>query len=149
MIKDLKNEMNSFLNELEKTIKNENELIHIKKITDKLFTVFVDELENALNYKENEIKKIEQRQEEAMERIDEMDVVIKNITRDIYDDEEDFAIICPYCNYEFDADVDETYTEIICPECQNEIELDWGIDQEPNCGGGCSGCSGCNQDDEK
>ena len=78
-----------------------------------------------------------------------MDGVIRNITRDIYEDEEDFSIICPYCNFEFDADVDETNTEIICPQCQNEIELDWGFDQDSNCNGGCSDCNGCNKDDEK
>ena len=149
MIKDLKNEMNSYLDELEKTIKDENELLHIKEATEKLFAVFIEELKNALDFKADEIKEIQKKQEATMDRIDKMDGVIKNITRDIYEDEEDFSIICPYCNFEFDADVDETNTEIICPECQNEIELDWGLDQDSNCGGNCSGCNGCNEDDEK
>ena len=148
MIKDLRNEMSVFVDELEKTIKDKTELLHMKEATEKLFTVVINELERALNFKEDEIKKIQKRQEATMERMDEMDVVIKNITRDIYDDEEDFSIICPYCNYEFDADIDETNTEIICPECQNEIELDWGFEQDNDYGENCSGCNGCNQDDK-
>ena len=126
MIKDLKNEMNSFMEDLEKTIKDEQTLQSIKLRTNQLFNVFIDELENALNYKQNEIKEIEQRQQEANDRMDEMTLILKNISKDIYEDEEDFEIICPYCNYVFDADVDESKTEIICPECENIIELDWG-----------------------
>jgi len=69
--------------------------------------------------------------------------------QDIYDDgnDMDFAIICPYCNYEFDAEIDEQFNEIKCPECGNTIELDWNgnpdDDSDNGCHGGCSGCHGC------
>ena len=78
-----------------------------------------------------------------------MDAIIKNITKDIYDEYEDFEIICPYCNYEFDSDVDETVSEVICPECENVIELDWGNEEESSCGGSCSNCNNCNQEDNE
>ena len=73
MIKDLKNEMNSFLDELEKTVKDETQLLHMKEVTEKLFSVFIDELEHALTYKEDEINELAKKQEETMERMDEMD----------------------------------------------------------------------------
>lgn len=126
MIKDLKNEMMSFIETLESNIKDKEQLQCVKEKTAHLFEVFADELENVFRYKEDEIKKIEERQKQADDRLEEMDAMIKTITKDIYDEYEDFQIICPYCNLEFDSDVDENISEIICPECQNIIELDWG-----------------------
>ena len=150
MIKDLKNEMNSFVEALENSNKDEKELKNLKEKTAHLFETFADELESVFKYKEDEIKRLEERQKQADDKLDEMDSIIKNITRDIYDEYEDFEIICPYCNYEFDSDVDETVSEVICPECQNMIELDWGLDVDDNssCTGNCSGCNECNEDNE-
>ena len=128
MIKDLKNEMMSFIKTLETTIKDEKELQCVKEKTAHLFEVFADELEKVFRYKEDEIKQIEQRQKKADDRLEEMDAMIKTITNDLYDEYEDFEIVCPYCNYEFDSEVDETISEIICPECENIIELDWGTE---------------------
>ena len=148
MIKDLKDEMNSYIEALETSIKDEKQLQYIKEKTAHLFEVFADELENVFKYKEDEIKRLEERQQEVDDRMDEMDAIIKNITRDIYEEYEDFEIICPYCNYEFDSEVDETISEVICPECQNTIELDWGADDESGCTGNCSGCNECEEDNK-
>ena len=61
--------------------------------------------------------------ESKMENLNEN---IETIFKDIYEDEEwDFNITCPYCNFEFSANIDENEEEIICPECNNTIELDW------------------------
>ena len=51
MIKDLKNEMMSFIKTLETTIKDENELQCVKEKTAHLFEVFADELEKVFKYK--------------------------------------------------------------------------------------------------
>ena len=48
MINDLKNEMTSFIEALETSIKDENELQYIKDKTAHLFEVFADELEKVL-----------------------------------------------------------------------------------------------------
>lgn len=54
------------------------------------------------------------------------------------DDEFEFEIQCPYCNYEFvvgqDADLKD---EIECPKCHKEIELDW----DDYCDGECDHCA--------
>ncbi|MCI9063479.1 MAG: hypothetical protein HFJ17_02600 [Clostridia bacterium] len=150
MIKDLKNEMNNYIHDLENVITDKEELMYVKSKTAHLFEVVVDEIEKAFKYKEDEIREIEQRQQETIDRMDEMDGMLKIITRDIYEDEEDFAIICPYCNNEFDADVDETNKEVVCPECENVIELDWGNDEdEQECNGNCSGCHGCSEENDE
>lgn len=143
MIKDLKNEMNNFMQDIETKITNQEERDFILDRTAQLFNVIVDEMENVLDYKTNEIQALESKQKEIDRKMDDMEAVLKNITRDIYEDEEDFEIICPYCNNEFDADVDENVTEVVCPECENTIELDWGIEEDNNCNGNCSGCNGC------
>lgn len=143
MIKDLKNEMNNFMQDIETKITNQEERDFILDRTAQLFNVIVDEMENVLDYKTNEIQALESKQKEIDGKMDDMEAVLKNITRDIYEDEEDFEIICPYCNNEFDADVDENVTEVVCPECENTIELDWGIEEDNNCNGNCSGCNGC------
>lgn len=143
MIKDLKNEMNNFMQDIETKITNQEERDFILDRTAQLFNVIVDEMENVLDYKTNEIQALESKQKEIDGKMDDMEAVLKNITRDIYEDEEDFEIICPYCNNEFDADVDENITEVVCPECENTIELDWGIEEDNNCNGNCSGCNGC------
>lgn len=143
MIKDLKNEMNNFMQDIETKITNQEERDFILDRTAQLFNVIVDEMENVLDYKTNEIQALESKQKEIDGKMDDMEAALKNITRDIYEDEEDFEIICPYCNNEFDADVDENVTEVVCPECENTIELDWGIEEDNNCNGNCSGCNGC------
>ena len=70
------------------------------------------------------------------------------------DEDYDFEIVCPYCNQEFVADIeDELKEEIECPECHNKIELDWDGEDDDCCSGGCCGCGhhdecGCEEDEE-
>jgi len=129
MINDLKKEMMSFVKALEDNIKDDKELQCMKEKTAHLFEKFADELEKVFKYKEDEIKLIEQRQQQADDKLEEMDLMIKTISKDLYEEYEDFEIVCPYCNFDFDLEVDETISEIICPECQNVIELDWENDE--------------------
>jgi hypothetical protein len=61
---------------------------------------------------------------------------------------EDFEMICPYCNCEFNAEIGQSKTEIKCPECNNIIELDWNGNPDDNndeigCSGNCHRCGGC------
>ena len=65
--------------------------------------------------------------------------VIDVIEKDIYEDSLDSEIVCPYCNNEFLADIDDEETEIECPECHNIIELDMNIDTFKGEYMGCSG----------
>ena len=148
MIKDLKNEMNDFIQSLEDRIKDKNDLQHLKDKANHLLEAFANELERVIKYKADEIKRIEERQQQSDEKLEEMELIIKNIAKDIYEEYEDFEIICPYCNFEFDSEVDETISEVICPECGNSIELDWETDvDESECDRSCSSCN--HDEDEK
>ena len=130
----IKNEYKSFLDDIEKNIKNKEDLEYIKKRFADFLDVVLEKMDYILDYKE-EMNKLEEKQNQIEAKMAKMQKIIDNIENDIYsEDGYDFEITCPYCNYEFIIDVDETKTEVQCPECKNMIELDWneGEDDLPN-----------------
>lgn len=151
-MKNIKNEYKSFLDDIEKNIKNKEDLEYIKKRFTSFLDVILEQIDHIAEYKKEEIEKLEQAQKQIEERMEKMQSVLDNIERDIYaEDGFDFEIVCPYCNYEFIIDMDENKTEIECPECKNTIELDWTgdvYDEHHDCSGDCHGCHGCNDEDD-
>ena len=149
----IKNEYKSFLDDIEKNIKNKEDLDYIKKRFASFVDVMLDQIDYILDYKKEEVEELQKNQVKIQERMKKMQEVLDNIEKDIYDEGFDFEITCPYCNYEFFIDVDENKTEIECPECKNMIELDWSGDIDDNsdsdvCNGDCHGCSGCGDEDD-
>ena len=152
----LKNEYKSFLDDIEKNMKDKEDLQYVKQRFASFLDIVLDQMDYIMDYKQDEIAKLENTQKRLTSQINQMQQVIDNIERDIYsEDGFDFEIVCPYCNYEFIIDVDENKTEVKCPECENIIELDWSGDidgEEKNqggCqGGNCNGCNGCNDEDD-
>ena len=131
----IKNEYKSFLDDIEKNIKNKEDLEYIKKRFADFLDVVLEKMDYILDYKEEEMNKLEEKQNQIEAKMAKMQKIIDNIENGIYsEDGYDFEITCPYCNYEFIIDVDETKTEVQCPECKNMIELDWneGEDDLPN-----------------
>ena len=131
----IKNEYKSFLDDIEKNIKDKEDLEYIKKRFADFLDVVLEKMDYILDYKEEEMNKLEEKQNQIEAKMAKMQKIIDNIENDIYsEDGYDFEITCPYCNYEFIIDVDETKTEVQCPECKNMIELDWneGEDDTPN-----------------
>lgn len=153
-MKDLKSEYKSFLDDIEKNIKNKEDLEFIKTRFADFLDVVLDRLEYIAEYKSSEIKKLEEAQQQIEEKMSKMQKVVDNIEKDIYtEDGYDFEIVCPYCNSEFMTDIDENRKEIECPECKNIIELDWSgnlEEEQPdsNCKGNCHGCNGCETDED-
>lgn len=153
-MKDLKNEYKSFLDDIEKNIKNKEDLEYIKRRVTDFLDIVLDKLNYIADYKNEEIEKLEQSQKQIEEKMSKMQEVISNIEKDVYvEDGYDFEIVCPYCNSEFIIDINEDKKEIECPDCKNIIELDWSgdIDDELDggCqGGSCHGCHGCDVDED-
>lgn len=155
----LKNEYKSFLDDIEKNIKNKEDLAYIKGRFASFLDVMLEQMDYIMDYKKEEIEQLESTQKQIEEKMAKMQQVIDNIEKDIYsEDGFDFEIVCPYCDYEFIIDLDENKTEIECPECQNIIELDWtgdideenqNQDKQHGCNGSCHGCSGCDEDDDE
>lgn len=153
MIQNIKKEICQFLEDIEKNKKDKKEQENIKEKANKLISVFLDEMDKIIEYEETKIDKIEEKQKEMNEQIEQMQKVIENIEKDIYiEDEYDFDIICPYCNYEFAIKYDEEEKETECPQCHNIIELDWSGDLEgetTECSGNCTQCGGCVEKNEE
>lgn len=146
---DLNKEYKSFLEDLDKNIKNKEDLNYVKERFQIFLDVMMEKVDNVVKYNQEKINEIEAKQEELEDKVSKMQDVVSHIEEDIYsEDGFDFEITCPYCNYEIIIDVDENRTEIECPQCNNIIELDWtgNIEDEGHCAGNCSHCSGCDED---
>ena len=141
------------IQEIEEKITNPEELEFVKEKMSELSMIFMEIIDKLSNMTEEKIKQIEARQEEIDKKMDKVQKSVNEIETDIYDEDEafEFEIVCPYCNYEFIAKLDEkenTKKEIKCPECNNIIELDWNDEEdEDGCTGHCSECSGCSDED--
>ena len=129
MMKELSSEMKQYLKDIEQNVKDPQILKYLLSRTEKLYEVIFKEVENIANFKEKEMDKIEEKQAVQNKRIEEMEKRLKNMYQDVYEEDEYFEVICPYCNTKFEADIDETVNEYICPECHNTIELDWDEDE--------------------
>ena len=132
MLEDFKKEMMQFIDDMENNIKDKKTLAYMIKRTEKLFDTIMDTMNKIIEYKQKEISNLEIRQDKQQERMDELDERLKFMYDDIYEDEEDFEIVCPYCNFKFDAVIDKNEKEIVCPECRNVIELDWNENDDEN-----------------
>ena len=113
--------------------------------------LFIDELDKISELNMDKINRLIVKHKELNNRMQQLENTMKQIEEDIYldSDEEElgFEIMCPYCNAEFEVDMNEEIkSEVKCPECNNIIELDWN--QDECCGGHCGSCeSHCNFED--
>lgn len=151
MHSDLKKEMEIFYKEIEKIVKDQKEQAYIKEKFLNFVEKTIDTMMKELDDREARLEELSKKSDLLESNMSELQDKVNYITNDLYEDEEeeDFEIICPYCNFEFEADIGEDIEEIRCPECDNIIELDWdgnSSDEDNNggcCGGGCSRCNGC------
>lgn len=149
----LKDNYISFLEDLDKHVKDKEDLEYVKTRFAKFLDVILNQMDRIMQYKNEEIEELDRKQQELSDKMDKMEEFMNHVKEDIYaDDDCDLEIICPYCNYDFFADVDESKTEVECPKCNNIIELDWYGDLDDDvqgCSGSCSSCHGCGDEDEE
>ena len=138
MFEELSKEMKQFIKDLEENIENPKDLEYILKRSETLFDVVFNEINKIADREAEKLKEIRKKQIHNEKRMDELenkmhflDENVDYLIKDIYGNEDgEFKITCPYCNYEFNLDIDEDEVEILCPECKNIIELDWNDDEE-------------------
>lgn len=148
----LREEYQKFLEDMEKNLKNKEDLNYVRARFSMFVEKVIDEMDMLIDYKEQRMMELEEKQKEIDGKINQMQQIIDNIEKDIYSEEGfDFEIICPYCDNQFVIDVDENKTEIECPVCNNIIELDWSgdLEEDMQCNGSCSGCHGCEEEPEE
>ena len=147
---DLSSKYKKIINNLEKNIKDKQELEYIKEQVYAITSLFLDELDKIIEISENKMQDLLANQTELQEKINKVESSVNEIEKDIYmEDEEEFEfqITCPYCNHDFVTELTNSTQKIECPECKNMIELDWNDEDSPCENGNCSGCQG-NYDDE-
>ena len=140
---NLNSELKKIIDDLEKNIKDKDDLEIAKIQMFNLYNLFFDEISNLESLANSRVAEVAERQASMEERLEKIQKGIKDISVDLYGEEEedhedcDIEIDCPYCNKSITICMDELQEEITCPECKNVIELDWGQ--------GCSdeGCKGC------
>ena len=133
------------LEDLENNIKDKEDLAIAKEKFMELTLTFMDIVDRLTFLTDARINEIEETQREINNKLNSVQSMVDEIEEDIYDEEDEyqFEIVCPYCNYEFTTDIaDEEKDEIKCPKCNNIIELDWNSDDEYSCSGDCSHCHG-------
>ena len=138
---NLNSDFKEILNNLEKNIKDKEDLEYTKVQIFNLYNLFFEEITKLDELANNRVSEIAKTQVAMEEKLNEIARGLKSIEEDIYgeededDNEEDyeFSVLCPYCDKEFIVEIDEIEDEIVCPECNNKIELDWG--DECDCGG--------------
>ena len=139
----IKDDYNRIMSEIEQKITDPEQLEFIQKKVAELSSIFMETVDSLSKSTDERIKLIE-------EKIGKVEKAVNEIEADIYEDEEenfDFEIVCPYCDYEFVSSI-EGKDEIICPNCNNVIELDWNEDEEDGCcSGHCHSCHGCEEDE--
>lgn len=148
----LREEYKKFLEDIEKNLKNKEDLEYIKVRFSMFVDKVIDEMDMLVDFKTQRMTELEQKQKEIDDKMNKMQQIIDNIEKDIYSDEGfDFEIICPYCDNQFVIDVEEDKTEVECPVCNNIIELDWSgeVEEDSDCNGSCSGCHGCDEETEE
>lgn len=148
---NLQEKFNKIINDLDQNIENKNDLEYIKTQIYNISMLFIDELDKISELNMDKINRLIVKHKELNNRMQQLENTMKQIEEDIYldSDEEElgFEIMCPYCNAEFEVDMNEEIkSEVKCPECNNIIELDWN--QDECCGGHCGSCeSHCNFED--
>lgn len=152
---DMNGKYKQIMEDIESNIKDPATLDFVKDKFSELSMLFIDMLDRVTRLTDNKIQELETKQQEILGKINSVQSIVDGIESDIYEEDDDnyeFEIVCPYCNYEFTTDIeDESKEEIQCPECHNTIELDWNLEEElGGCSGSCSHCaSGCVAEDEE
>lgn len=144
----LQDSFKAIIAKIEERITDEEELKFIKQQMIDLSMIYIDELDKIMDLSERRVKQIYENQKMLEQKMNELEKGVNTIEKELFVEEEyDFEIICPYCNYEFLTDINSNKKEIECPECHNTIELDWN-GEEYDCSGHCGNCSGCGHEDE-
>ena len=148
---ELSDKYRQIMDEIDAKITDEKELEFVKSKLSEVSIIFIDIIDRLSEVINERVTDIEKGQKNIENKLAKVQNVIDVIEKDIYDDDLEIEIVCPYCNNEFMAEINENEdNEIECPECHNIIELDWSgdlDDEHLGCNGGCSSCHGCGFDE--
>ena len=148
---ELQTKFQAIIKKIEERIQDEEDLNFIKEQIAEISMLYLDQLDKLVELNENKLSKLVEHEKSLEAKIKEIEDSVKNMEKEFFiDDNYDFEIVCPYCNYEFVSDFSQSVKEEIeCPECHNIIELDWNGGEEEGCSGHCSCCEeDCGHEEE-
>lgn len=108
---------NEILKKLEANIDNKKDLNLARASLADLSIAYIDEITKITDNFSSQISKFENRLTDLENRLVESEIQEIHLSENIS---------CPYCNFNFSVEYDDTNHEIECPKCNNLIELDWG-----------------------
>lgn len=122
---ELSNKYHEIMEEIDNEITDEKQLKFVKSKVSELSMIFMDLIDQMTEIVNEKVESIEKNQKNMDTRLNKIQKVIDGIEKDIYDDDFEVEISCPYCNNEFVAEINsDDENEIECPECHNIIELE-------------------------
>lgn len=144
---ELSKKYREIMDEIDEKITDEKQLNFIKNKISEISIIFIDIIDRMSEIVDEKVMDIEQGQKNIEKKLAKVQKVIDVIEKDIYDDDFEIEVVCPYCNNEFLTEINEDgENEIECPECHNIIELDLNSDIDEDNGIGCSGdCHSCGE----
>lgn len=110
---------NEILKNLEDKIDDKRDFNLAKSAIADIAVLYTDELTKLSEDFSNKILGFETRLNNLENSFKDVDVEVEEVNLSE-------KISCPYCNFEFLVEYDDTNHEITCPKCNNLIELDWG-----------------------
>lgn len=149
---ELSKKYSEIIKEIDQTITDEKQNQFVKNKISDISIIFIDMIDKMSDILDQRISKIEKSQSNIENRLEGLQSLIDAVEDDVYENDGDIEITCPYCNYDFIAEFNENENnEIECPECHNIVELDINADYDedseisPSCGclGSCGNCEGC------
>lgn len=146
---NLQDKFNAVMAKIDDKITDKKELEFIKEQITTISMLYIDELNRIMDLSERRVNQVYENQKSLQIKMDKIEKSMNTIEKELFvEDDYDFEIVCPYCNYEFLTDINSSKKEVQCPECHNTIELDWNAEEnEYTCGGHCDGCTGCIEED--
>ncbi len=148
----LQDNFNLIMAKIEEKITNTEDLDFIKQQIANISMLYIDELNKIIDLSERRVNQVYENQRMLEKKLTDLEKGMTTIEKELFvEDDYDFEIVCPYCNYEFLTDINSDKNEIECPECHNIIELDWNAEESDCSDGHCNSCKGCTheQDEEK
>lgn len=144
----LQDKFNAIIAKIEERITDKEELDFIKEQIVDLSMIYMEEIDKIMDLSERRVNQVYENQKILEKKMAEIEKGMSTIEKELFvEDEYDFEIVCPYCNYEFLTDINSGKKEVECPECHNVIELDWN-EEEHECGGHCGSCGGCGTEED-
>lgn len=147
----LQENFNAIIKKIEERITDAEDLDFIKQQIADISMLYIDELNKIMDLSERRVNQVYENQKILEKKLAEVEKGMATIEKELFvEDEYDFEIVCPYCNYEFVTDIDSNKKEVECPECHNLIELDWNEEEhDHDCSGHCGSCGGCEHDENE